>query len=109
MAKSRLSTRRVTSVQTYDPTDCTTVGWDVTLYSDGHLAAENWSCWQGGITGERWVTAPGRVEVHKDSDDEIMQRDMRGALDVLDSAWDCWSYGWTIGDWRSVSRGRVIR
>ena len=105
--RSTLSTRRVTSIQTYDPTDCTTVGWDVTLYTDGHLAAEKWTCWQGGVTGERWVTGQDHVEVQEDRDD--MTAPMLRALDVLDSAWDCYSYGWTIGEWRSVRRGHVIR
>jgi hypothetical protein len=122
MAKSRLSTRRVTSVQTYDPTDCTTVGWDVTLYSDGHLAAENWSCWQGSVTGERWVTAPERIILSEDSagDDvdyahDLMLRAVARLEEMLDSGWDVYSSrdfaidGWTIFGWRSVRRGHVIK
>jgi len=121
MAHSTLSTRRVTSIRTYDPTDCTTIGWEVTLYTDGHLAAEKWSCWQGSTTGERWITDAGRVAVYGSAlssgrrgiyvDDVNLKADMRRALEVLDAGWDRYSYGWAnpFGGWRSVRRGHVVR
>jgi len=72
---ARLSTIQITSTQTYDPDDCTTAGWEVTLYSDGHLSAESWSCWQGSTSGERWVTDPGRVDYREPEDPETTADD----------------------------------
>ena len=116
----RLSTRRITSTQTYDPTDCTTVGWDVTLYSDGHLAAESWSCWQGSTSGERWITAAGRVDYREPSDPETTADDQAHVemLAEVERFTDCRDggqrgrvvgAGWTEDGWRLTRRGYVVQ
>ena len=112
--RPRLSTHRITSIQTYDPTDCTSVGWDVTLYSDGHLAAQSRSRWQGSTSGERWITAPGRVHYREPDDPETTADDqahieMLREVEQFVSEWDIYSYGWTIQGWRASRRGYVVQ
>ena len=40
---------------TYEPGDCTSVGWSVQAYSDGRIAATYRCRWQGGRDGQRWI------------------------------------------------------
>jgi hypothetical protein len=35
---NNMSKRKIAEHDTYDPTDCVTSGWALTLYSDGHVA-----------------------------------------------------------------------
>ena len=112
--RPRLSTHRITAIQTYDPTDCTSVGWNVTLYADGHLAAEHCSRWQGSTSGERWITAAGRVHYREPEDPETTADDqahveMLAQLEGFITEWDIYSYGWTIQGWRATRRGVVVR
>jgi len=117
---ARLSTIRITSTRTYDPTDCATVGWDVTLYSDGHLAAQRRDCWQGSTSGERWVTDPGRVDYREPDDPETTADDqahveMVKDLKCFEREWGDYqsrgytSYGWTIQGWRATRKGYVVQ
>ena len=92
------------------------MGWDVTLYSDGHLAAEKWSCWQGSTSGERWITAAGRVDYREPEDPETTADDqahveMLREIEQFEypGGWNSYSYGWTIQGWRCSRRGWVVQ
>ena len=107
----RLSTRRLTSICTYDPSDCTASGWEITLYSDGHLAAEFSTRWQGETSGERFVTAPGRMTTNPS--DEQAHVAMLAEAERLDTAlnrisWDTDNRR-SIQGWRPTRRGYVVR
>lgn len=100
-ATKRLSTRAIARTATFDELDCTKTGYIVTLYSDGHLAAEYRSRWQGSRDGARYVTEPGHI-YHG-----------AGAQEALDT-WVAtyFSAGHDLEadpDWRRVRRGRVVR
>ena len=103
--RPRLSTRRITSTQTYDPTDCTSVGWNVTLYADGHLAAEHCSRWQGSTSGERWITAAGRVE-YREPDDPATTADDQAHVEMLA---ELERFMDADNSWRQTRRGYVVQ
>ena len=109
---ARLSTIRLTSTRTYDPDDCATVGWDVTLYSDGHLAAQRRDCWQGSTSGERWVTDPGRVDYREPDDPETTADDQAHVemIASLERFIDDDEDGPTDDcGWRQTRKGYVVR
>lgn len=58
----RMSTRAVAHFDTADFSDCTKFGYRFTLYSDGHIAAEYRTRWQGSRNRQRWCTEPDYVE-----------------------------------------------
>ncbi len=103
----RLSTRRITSICTYDPSDCTASGWEVTLYSDGHLAAEYATRWQGETSGERFVTAPGRMTTGEQAHVEMLAEAQTLAAAVNKISWDTDNH--SIRGWRATRRGHVVR
>lgn len=53
----------IATIDTADFSDCVNTGWRFTLYSDGHVAAESVSRWQGSRSGERYITNPGFVNL----------------------------------------------
>lgn len=77
-ARKMLSTKKLASYSSYDPNDCTTVGEDYTLYSDGRVAIETRSCWQGSRSNVRYTTDPGAVDIDdpgpEGSDDDLEAR-----------------------------------
>jgi len=108
----RLSTRRITSVSTYDPSDGDVAGWEITLYADGHLAAEYATRWQGETSGERFVTAPGRMTTAHPSDEQAhveMLAEAQTLAAALNSiSWDTDNHR-SIQGWRATRRGYVVR
>ena len=106
----RLSTRRLTSICTYDPSAGDVAGWEITLYADGHLAAEYTTRWQGETSGERFVTAPGRMTTNP-SDEQahvaMLAEAQTLAAAVNKISWDTDNH--SIRGWRATRRGCVVR
>ena len=102
----RLSTIRLTSTRTYDPDDCASVGWDLTLYADGRIAAEHRDRWSGSTSGERWTTGPGRIDYREPEDPETTADDqahveMLAELERFLDRNDC--------GWRQTRKGYVVQ
>lgn len=91
-------------LKTYDASDCTSTGYEFTLYSDGHVAADSHSRWQGTTDGARYITGPGYVDVSRinesdpDSDAEAVLTD--AVRDVFPDD--------PGGEWRMTRRGRIV-
>ena len=105
----KLSRKVIADICTYEPNDCTSVGYDITLYADGHIAAEYHSRWQGSCDGARWITDPGYVDVSTiDSDDPDGD-----ALAVLTAATSPVEYLTEEIEqsprWRQTRRGELVR
>jgi hypothetical protein len=60
-----MSNKSIATHQSYDPYDCTSTGYDFTLYSDGSVAVEGHSCWQGSTSGDRYRSDAGTVDLSK--------------------------------------------
>ena len=101
---TKLSTRAIASLDTADFSDCINTGYRWTLYSDGHLAAERVSRWQGSRSGTRYVTDAGYVDLSEigphnpESDADVH---LSEAIRDLDPAND--------RDFRCTRNGYVVR
>lgn len=62
-ATKKLSNTPVAHYSDYDGNDCTDTGYDWTLYSDGRVAVESHSRWQGSRSDTRWTTEAGFIDV----------------------------------------------
>lgn len=73
-----LSRKAIAELSTRNPQDCTSTGYDFTLYADGHVSAVYRSRWQGSRDGARYITDAGAVdlsdwdEADPDSDAEAL-------------------------------------
>jgi hypothetical protein len=85
-----MSNRSIATHQSYDPYDCTSTGYDFTLYSDGSVAVEGHSCWQGSTSGERYRSNPDTVDLSTlnesdpDNDAEAMLAGFVATFDSFD-------------------------
>jgi len=59
----KLSTHQIAQYEDFDRRNITQSGCIWTLYSDGHVAAEWYTRWQGHRTGTRYVSDPGLIQV----------------------------------------------
>lgn len=82
MTMTRQSTTQVAQVRSDDPHDCASTGWLLTLYSDGSVAAEYTTCWQGSRSTVRYRSDPGLIDVD-DLDPEDEDHDAEAALTKL--------------------------
>ena len=102
-----MSNKILLEIQTYDPHDCTTSGYDVTLYSDGSVAIETHSRWQGSRTGERWRSYDGYVDIAALADGDP-DNDARAALVSAVDAFRA-AYSDLARNWRHTRRGEIVR
>lgn len=94
----RLSTKVVARYSDFDGDDMTATGWRWTLYSDGHIAAESRSRWQGTRTDERYITDAGYIDLDTPVDPRV--RLVWGVKDV------CPHHD---PDFRQTNKGYVIQ
>jgi hypothetical protein len=58
-----MNNKALATHQSYDPYDCTSTGFDFTLYADGSVAVTSRSRWQGSTSGERYRSEPDTVDL----------------------------------------------
>lgn len=114
-----LSRRILATHQTYDPADLTAVGWDLTWYADGHLAAQRRCRWAGLRDLDRWVTAAGYLNPYippETDDDEPadwltleLARTAESACEHLDSLRDEGVTGSNVDSWHRTYCGVIVR
>lgn len=95
--------KTLATLTTYDPADCTSTGWQYSLYSDGHVSAESHSRWTGTRTGARYVTGPGHVDlgnIDANPDTDALAR-LTMAVQHVHPPED--------RDWRQTRRGFLVR
>lgn len=103
MTTYALSRKVLATYQTYDPNDCTSTGYDYTLYTDGRVGARGHCRWQGGIDGDCWTTVPGACSVNGPDPEEHLIEFVR-AMHDRDDYFDP-SDGIGPGGWRMTRRG----
>ena len=99
-----LSRKIIDERRTYDPQDCTSVGWDIALWADGHISLQRRSRWQGGRNGLRFVSDPDYV-----NGDTLTPDIVECLVEKADEAFEVWD----LLDWsdplRVTRRGHVVR
>lgn len=90
-------------VRTYDPADCCSTGYDVTVTASRGMQVESHSRWQGSTSDARWRVRPSSaVEAAYDARDPDR---LRAA--VIDQLLDTdWRDDYTT---RQTRRGYVVR
>lgn len=94
------SSRKIlATLPTYDRYECTSAGYELTLYADGRVAAESHSRWQGSTTGARWTTEPGYVDDLADPAAQLVA--IAQMIDIGEI--EIWR------QWRQTRRGVTVR
>ena len=72
-----MNNKKIATIQTYNPHDCTSTGGDWTLYADGRIGVTTRTCWQGSRSDERWIFPNaidmGAIGAQGDDDDAESQ------------------------------------
>ena len=94
-----MNNKVLASYETSNRRDAVNTGYTYTLYADGRVAATSFSRWQGTLTGTRYVTSPGYLDVTIPAG-YVADHDttLRMAVRSVDP---------TV--WRQVRRGVVVR
>jgi hypothetical protein len=83
-------------VQTYDPNECTSTGYDVAIRDDGRMRITSSSRWQGSRTGVVWMARiPKTVEdaIVAEANGDPDSADVETAVDT-----------WLQTDWQQYAR-----
>lgn len=98
------SRTKLATVRTFDPQNICSTGYTFTLYGDGHVSAEYRSRWQGSVSGTRYVTDAGYVDL-SGMDSSDIDNDAEALLTSAVSN-ICVEYD---SDWRQTRKGHIVR
>ena len=108
-----MNNKVLATYQSYNPHDCTSTGFDFTLYADGSVAVESHSRWQGSTSGERYRSEPDTVDLsnldesYPDNDADSL---LSAFVDSFDSSEDLPSpYSRGSYGFRCTRQGYVIQ
>jgi hypothetical protein len=79
-------------IQTYNPRECTSTGFDVQIRDNDSVKLVYHTCWQGSRSGETWVVSPIPKCIREAMDAENEDRDdvpdiETAVHDWLQTAW----------------------
>lgn len=101
--------KTLATMQTYDPNDCTSVGYDWTLRDDGSVTAQLRNCWSGARTDTRWATEPGYIDTTEIAPDDP-DNDAEANLTHLNARLVASSHNFEDDpDWRMTRKGHIVR
>lgn len=111
---AKLSTRSIATHDTDNFGDCVNTGYRLALYTDGHVAADRVTRWQGSTSGARYITAPGYIDIAAEIGEGKTFADAAAALmwagrQIEEAASEYYGKPEESRAWRKVRSGYIVR